>query len=377
MNTVVYPQNLLGFTRSGLELFFESLGEKPFRARQLLKWIYQRDIHSFSSMTDLSKSLRFLLENKATLTLPEIVDQKASSDGTVKWLIKLHDRNCIETVYIPETDRGTLCVSSQVGCGLNCTFCATARQGYNRNLDTSEIISQVILANRALSTDPELNSNSIFRFQEKPVTNIVMMGMGEPLLNLENVIKAMHLMMDDYAFGLSKRRITLSTAGHVPGIDALAERCRVSLAVSLHAPNDDLRSKLVPLNRKYPIKALLNSCHRYCNFGNRIRVTFEYVMLKGINDDIKHARELSGLLQDVACKVNLIPFNSYSGIPYERSTSDQIERFSEELRRRNIFVITRKTRGDDIEAACGQLAGDFADRTKRSQRISKQQIALS
>ncbi len=323
-------------------------------------------------MTDLSKSLRLLLENRAALTLPEIVNQKASRDGTVKWLMKLHDGNCIETVYIPETDRGTLCVSSQVGCSLNCTFCATARQGYNRNLDTSEIISQVILANRSLSDDPQLRVNSIFKDRERPVTNIVMMGMGEPLLNLDNVISAMHLMMDDYALGLSKRRVTLSTAGHVPGIDALAERCRVSLAVSLHAPNDDLRSKLVPLNRKYPIKVLLNSCRRYCNLGNRMRVTFEYVMLKGVNDDIEHARQLSGLLQDIACKVNLIPFNPYHGIPYERSAHDQIERFGEELRSRNIFVITRKTRGDDIEAACGQLAGDFADRTQRSERVAMQ-----
>ena len=204
-----------------------------------------------------------------------------------------------------------------------------------------------------------------------------MMGMGEPLLNLDNVIAAMHLMMDDYSFGLSKRRVTLSTAGHVPGIDALAQRCRVSLAVSLHAPNDELRSQLVPLNRKYPIKVLLDSCRRYCNLGSRMRVTFEYVMLQGVNDDMKHARQLAGLLQDVACKVNLIPFNPYSGISYRRSGPDQIERFSEELRSRNIFVITRKTRGDDIEAACGQLAGDFADRTQRSQRVSMQQVAVS
>ncbi len=370
-------QNLLCLDRSGLELFFENMGEKPFRARQLLKWVYQRDIQSFSSMTDLGKPLRMLLENKAKLALPEIISQKASIDGTVKWLIKLHDGNCIETVYIPEPDRGTLCVSSQVGCSLNCTFCATARQGFNRNLDAGEIISQVMLANRALSTDPKLSANPIFRSQERPVTNVVMMGMGEPLLNLDNVIAAMHLMMDDCSFGLSKRRVTLSTAGHVPGMNALAERCRVSLAVSLHAPNDELRSQLVPLNRKYPIKVLLDSCRRYCKLGNRMRVTFEYVMLQDVNDDLQHARQLAELLQDIACKVNLIPFNPYSGIRYKRSTTDRIERFSEELRSRNIFVITRKTRGDDIEAACGQLAGDFADRTQRSQRVLMQQVAVS
>ncbi|MCY4148725.1 MAG: 23S rRNA (adenine(2503)-C(2))-methyltransferase RlmN [Gammaproteobacteria bacterium] len=370
-------QNLLCLDRSGLELFFENMGEKPFRARQLLKWVYQRDIQSFSSMTDLGKSLRLLLEDKAQLALPEIISQKASIDGTVKWLIKLHDGNCIETVYIPEPDRGTLCVSSQVGCSLNCSFCATARQGFNRNLDAGEIISQVMLANRVLSAGPELSPNPVHHSRERPVTNIVMMGMGEPLLNLDNVVAAMHLMMDDCSFGLSRRRVTLSTAGHVPGIDALAERCRVSLAVSLHAPNDELRSQLVPLNRKYPIKALLDSCRRYCNSGNRMRVTVEYVMLQGVNDEMKHARQLAALLQDLACKVNLIPFNPYSGIAYERSTPGQIERFSEELRARNIFVVARKTRGDDIEAACGQLAGDFADRTQRSQRVSMQQVALS
>ena len=370
-------QNLLCLDRSGLELFFENMGEKPFRARQLLKWVYKRDIQSFSSMTDLGKSLRLLLEDKAQLALPEIISQKASIDGTVKWLIKLHDGNCIETVYIPEPDRGTLCVSSQVGCSLNCSFCATARQGFNRNLDAGEIISQVMLANRVLSAGPELSPNPVHHSRERPVTNIVMMGMGEPLLNLDNVVAAMHLMMDDCSFGLSRRRVTLSTAGHVPGIDALAERCRVSLAVSLHAPNDELRSQLVPLNRKYPIKALLDSCRRYCNSGNRMRVTVEYVMLQGVNDEMKHARQLAALLQDLACKVNLIPFNPYSGIAYERSTPGQIERFSEELRARNIFVVARKTRGDDIEAACGQLAGDFADRTQRSQRVSMQQVALS
>lgn len=369
-------QNLLCLDRSGLESFFKDMGEKPFRARQLLKWVYQRDVQSFTSMTDLSKPLRLLLENKARLPLPDIVSQQASVDGTVKWLIKLHDGNCIETVYIPEPDRGTLCVSSQVGCSLNCTFCATARQGYNRNLDAGEIISQVMLANRALSTDAALSKSLGSQFQGRPVTNVVMMGMGEPLLNLDNVVAAMRLMTDDCSFGLSRRRVTLSTAGHVPGIDALAARCRVSLAVSLHAPNDELRSQLVPLNRKYPIKTLLDSCRRYCHYGTRMRVTLEYVMLRDVNDHLEHAQQLAKLLQDVPCKVNLIPFNPYSGIPYKRSCPEQIERFSEELRRKNIFAVTRRTRGEDIEAACGQLAGEFADRTHRSQRMSQQQQAL-
>lgn len=368
-------QNLLCLDRTGLESYFRELGEKPFRARQLLKWIYQRDVLSFASMTDLSKSLRLQLEKSASLALPEIISERISQDGTVKWLIKLDDDNCIETVYIPESDRGTLCVSSQVGCSLNCTFCATARQGYNRNLHAGEIIAQVLLAKRALSRDSERDPKPMHETSNRLVTNVVMMGMGEPLLNLDNVISAMCLMMDDCSFGLSKRRVTLSTAGHVPGIDELAKRCQVSLAVSLHAPNDELRSKLVPLNRKYPIKLLLDSCRRYCKSGNRMRVTFEYIMLAGVNDDIRHAQQLAGILQDVACKVNLIPFNPYPGIQYQRSSPEQIERFSDELRRKNIFAVTRKTRGEDIDAACGQLAGEFTDRTRRSERMAKQPLA--
>ncbi|MXZ80685.1 MAG: 23S rRNA (adenine(2503)-C(2))-methyltransferase RlmN [Gammaproteobacteria bacterium] len=370
-------ENLLCLDRSALESYFVSMGEKPFRARQLLQWIYQRDVLSFSGMTDLSKPLRTRLDSEACLILPEIVSQRTSTDGTVKWLIRLRDGNCIETVYIPEPDRGTLCISSQVGCSLNCTFCATARQGYNRNLDAGEIISQVLLASRALKNDERLRALRPDRALERPVTNVVLMGMGEPLLNLDNVVAAMRLMMDDLSFGLSWRRVTLSTAGHVPGIDALAKLCRVALAVSLHAPNDELRTRLVPLNRKYPIRMLLDSCRRYSNAGNRIRVTFEYVMLEDVNDDIGHARELAGLLQDIACKVNLIPFNPYPGILYKRSGPDRIARFSEELRRKDVFVVTRRTRGEDIEAACGQLAGDFSDRTRRSLRMSRPQSELS
>lgn len=371
------PENLLCLDRPALESYFATMGEKPFRARQLLQWIYQRDVLSFSGMTDLGKPLRTRLESEACLILPEIVSQRTSTDGTVKWLIRLRDGNCIETVYIPEPDRGTLCISSQVGCSLNCTFCATARQGYNRNLDAGEIISQVLLASRALRNDERLGALRPDRALERPVTNVVLMGMGEPLLNLDNVVAAMRLMMDDLSFGLSWRRVTLSTAGHVPGIDALVKRCRVALAVSLHAPNDALRTRLVPLNRKYPIRMLLDSCRQYSNAGNRVRVTFEYVMLEDVNDGIGHARELAGLLQDIACKVNLIPFNPYPGILYRRSGPDRIARFSEELRRRNVFVVTRRTRGEDIEAACGQLAGDFSDRTRRSLRMSRPQSELA
>ncbi len=363
-----------------MESFFLNIGEKGFRAKQILQWVYQRNTISYSEMTDFSKTLREKLNSLSNLSMPEVASEQRSVDGTVKWLFRLHDGNCIETVYIPEADRGTLCISSQVGCGLNCTFCSTARQGFNRNPDIGEIISQLWLANTLLEK-MELSEGQIFQRhdndQRRPVTNVVMMGMGEPLLNYDNVVAAMKLMMDDFAFGLSRRRVTLSTAGMVPMIDRLKIDCPVSLAVSLHAPNDELRDKLVPLNKKYPIAELLDSCKNYVDRNNRQRVTFEYVMLKGINDSAFHAKQLGYLLKEVPSKVNLIPFNRFPETQFERSSNNAIHRFSEVLQKMNIFTITRKTRGDDIDAACGQLAGDFVDRTKRSTRMKQMEVTFS
>ena len=380
-----------------MEAFFGTMGEKGFRAKQILQWVYQRKVTRYDEMTDLSKSLRSKLADVTCLDMPKIVSQQLSSDGTCKWLLELKDGNCIETVYIPEKDRGTLCASSQVGCGLNCTFCATARQGYNRNLDIDEIIAQVWIANDALESlgvstdfdDPEDGLNVQGRDikglakgpvkgsshdQRRPVTNVVMMGMGEPLLNFDHVVGAMNLMMDDFSFGLSRRRVTLSTAGVVPAIDRLRETCPVSLAVSLHAPFDELRDKLVPINKKYPIHQLLDACRRYVGENNRQRITFEYVMLKGVNDTRAHARALVNLLRDVPSKVNLIPFNPFDGVQFERSDQSTIDRFRDILLGQGVFTIMRKTRGDDIDAACGQLAGDFTDRTKRSQLMKSLKV---
>lgn len=354
--------NLLELDRSALREWFETNGERSFRADQIMKWVYHHGVVDFESMTDLSAKLREQLGSDARLGLPRIKRDQISEDGTRKWLLELDDGNAIETVFIPETDRGTLCVSSQVGCALNCSFCATARQGYNRNLTTAEIIGQVIVANHCLTT-PETEG--------RVISNVVMMGMGEPLLNFDNVIPAMKLMMDDYGFGLSRRRVTLSTAGVVPGIDRLREECPVALAVSLHAPDDELRNELVPLNKKYPIEQLLDACWRYTRLHARERITFEYVMLKGINDSDAHARELGRILKRIPAKVNLIPFNPFEGIGYERSDPKRIDRFRDLLFKADLMTITRKTRGDDIEAACGQLAGKIHDRTKRSVRMAQ------
>ena len=378
-----------------MDAFFAVMGEKKFRSQQVMQWIYQRKTIDISQMTNLSKVLRQRLQEAADCALPEIVSEQVSKDGTCKWLLKLHDGNCIETVYIPEDDRGTLCVSSQVGCSLNCSFCATARQGFSRNLGVNEIIAQVWLANYSLERMMEQDAEGIegakrvLRLpnidgdnpidQRRPVTNVVMMGMGEPLANFDNVVAAMNLMMDDFSFGLSKRRVTLSTAGMVPAIDKLSETCPVSLAVSLHAPNNELRNELVPLNRKYPIEVLLDACKRYIGEKNRQRITFEYVMLDGINDSPAHARQLAKLLADVPAKVNLIPFNPFAGIPYKRSPRNVIDRFRDILLSSNVFTVTRRTRGDDIDAACGQLAGEFTDRTRRSERMKRtsQKVAFS
>ena len=356
---VAVRPNLLDFNRAGLADLFRAMGEKPFRATQVLQWIHQYAVTDFAAMTNLGKDLRARLQETTVLTVPEVVSDQQAQDGTRKWLLRLADGNCIETVFIPEEDRGTLCVSSQVGCALDCTFCSTAQQGFNRNLTTAEIIAQLWVANRALGRDPR---------GERIITNVVMMGMGEPLLNFDNVVAAMNIMLDDFAYGLSKRRVTLSTSGIVPALERLHEVCPVSLAVSLHAPDDALRTQLVPINKKYPIAELLDACRRYVAGDSRRRVTFEYVMLEGVNDSPEHARALAALLQNVPCKINLIPFNPFPQTRYRRSSAQTIDRFRDILLAHNLVTITRRTRGDDIDAACGQLAGRFNDRTKRTQR---------
>jgi len=355
--------NLLNLSRPEMEEFFAGLGEKPFRASQVFKWIYQSGIDNFSEMTNLSKSLRVRLEEIAEIRPPKIVLDHASEDGTHKWVVEIDSGNHIETVFIPEKNRGTLCISSQVGCALACTFCSTAQQGFNRNLTTAEIIGQLWVANKALGFKS---------LDERIISNVVMMGMGEPLLNFDNVVRAMNIMMDDFSFGLSKRRVTLSTAGVVPAIDRLREVTDVSLALSLHAPNDELRDQLVPLNKKYPIREVLEACKRYVSTDRR-RITIEYVMLDGVNDSVKHAHELVKLLRSVPAKVNLIPFNPFPNTAYRRSSRDAIDRFRDILMQHDLTTVTRKTRGEDIDAACGQLVGKVLDKTKRNLKKNIQQ----
>ncbi|MDH3692697.1 MAG: 23S rRNA (adenine(2503)-C(2))-methyltransferase RlmN [Gammaproteobacteria bacterium] len=359
--TGVERTNLLGRDRETMERFFAELGEAPFRASQVMKWIYQHNTTDFEAMTNLSRALRRRLSEVACVRAPTIVRDVVGVDGTRKWLIQVDAGNCVESVFIPEVGRGTLCISSQVGCVLNCSFCATARQGYNRNLTSAEIIGQLWLARQALD-----DTNTFGRI----VTNVVMMGMGEPLLNFDSVVSAMRIMLDDFGYGLSRRRVTLSTAGVVPGIYRLNDECAVSLAVSLHAPNDMLRDQLVPLNRKYKLDELLQACRHYVVHEPRRKVTFEYVMLHGVNDREQHARELAQLLADVPAKVNLIPFNPFPESGYRRSSSSAIDRFRDILLAKGIMTITRRPRGDDIDAACGQLAGKVCDRTRRSLRSS-------
>ncbi|MEJ2574586.1 MAG: 23S rRNA (adenine(2503)-C(2))-methyltransferase RlmN [Gammaproteobacteria bacterium] len=359
MSLSVDKVNLLNFDRQALEAFFTAAGEKAFRATQVLQWVHQRGIDDFAAMSNLSMALRARLQDTAEIRVPELVMEQGSRDGTRKWLLKLDGGNCIETVFIPEMDRGTLCVSSQVGCSLNCRFCSTAQQGFNRNLTTAEIIGQLLVAYRALGDTPK---------GERRISNVVLMGMGEPLLNFDNVVRAMNIMTDDFAYGLSKRRVTLSTAGMVPMIDRLREVCHVSLAVSLHAPNDALRDELVPLNRKYPIAELLAACKRYVAGAPHRKVTFEYVMLDGVNDSPAHARELVGVLEGVPAKINLIPFNPFPNTSYACSSSAAIDAFRHIVTRAGLVTVTRKTRGDDIDAACGQLVGKVMDRTRRSRR---------
>ena len=339
--------NLLGLTRPELEAFVASLGSKPFRARQLMSWLYKRGEGSFESMSDLARDFRAQLALHAEVKVPEIVSAHSSSDGTRKWLLRADASQAFETVFIPETDRGTLCISSQVGCVLDCSFCSTAQQGFNRNLTAAEIVGQVWLANRELGFEPG---------GQRRITNVVLMGMGEPLANFRNVVPAIRVLMDDFGFDISRRRVTLSTSGLVPQIYKLAEEVNCALAVSLHAPDDALRDELVPINRKHPIAELLEACWHYLDEQNGRSVTFEYVMLDGVNDHLEHARQLVRLLKGKPAKLNLIPFNPFPGTTYRRSPMPVITRFRDELIQRGVLATIRRTRGDDIDAACGQLA---------------------
>jgi len=356
--------NLLGQNRAQLEALLELLGEKKWHAGQVMKWIHHRYADDFSGMSDISKSLRASLEQLCVIREPEIITEQVSADGTRKWLVRAASGSAVETVFIPEDGRGTLCVSSQVGCPLDCSFCSTGKQGFNSNLTAAEIIGQLRIAIRALS--------SVYPDRSRVVTNVVMMGMGEPLLNLQNVIRAVELMMDDFGYGISKRKVTISTSGVVPAIYKLAETTDASLAVSLHAPNDELRSQLVPINRKYPIAELLTACRRYAeNFGEKRTVTIEYTLLDGVNDRPEHAEELAALLRDFPCKINLIPFNPFPGSGYKRPNTISVRMFQDRLVRAGHSVTVRTTRGQDIQAACGQLVGEVQDRTRRQQKYRR------
>lgn len=363
--------NLLGMPRARMEAFMVSLGEKPWRAQQLLKWIYHRSVDDFGQMTDISRALRERLDTCAEVRAPQVAEEHVSADGTRKWLVRVDGGGSVETVLIPEEGRNTLCVSSQVGCALDCSFCSTGKQGFQRDLSAAEIIGQVWIAARAIGLPK--------RGGERQITNIVMMGMGEPLLNFDNVVAALDLMMDDLAYGISKRRVTLSTAGVVPALDRLAGLSEASLAISLHAPNDELRSRLMPVNRRYPIRMLLDSARRYMEAqpdAKRV-VTVEYTLIKGVNDSVELAQELAELLRDFPCKINLIPFNPFQQSDYERPSRNAVSRFWNVLNDAGYRVTVRATRGDDIEAACGQLVGQVRDRTKRSARHRRAAPATS
>ena len=351
--------NLMDLTRQQMREFFKELGEKPFRADQLVKWIYHFGEDNFDNMTNINKKLREKLKAVAEIKAPEVAVEQRSADGTIKWAMQVGEQQ-VETVYIPEADRATLCVSSQVGCALACTFCSTAQQGFNRNLTVSEIIGQVWRASKIIGN---FGVTGI-----RPITNVVMMGMGEPLLNVANVVPAMEIMLDDFAYGLSKRRVTLSTSGVVPALDNLSKMIDVALAISLHAPNDELRDEIVPINKKYNIKMLIDSVNRYLSVSNANhgKVTIEYVMLDHVNDGVEHAHQLAEVLKNTPCKINLIPWNPFPEAPYAKSSNTRIDRFQKTLMEYGFTVIIRKTRGDDIDAACGQLAGDVIDRTKRT-----------
>ncbi len=361
MHGAAEKTNLLGLDRQALEAFFVKLGEKPFRARQIMKWIYHHGVADFDAMTDLGKGLRETLKQTAVVRVPEVLTEQISEDGTRKWLLCMDSANNIETVLIPDDERGTLCISSQVGCAMDCSFCATGKQGFNRNLTAAEIIGQVWMANHSLGAKPG---------SERMITNVVFMGMGEPLANYKHVVTAINVLLDDFGYGLSKRRVTVSTSGLVPNMYKLAQDCDVALAVSLHAPDDALRDVLVPINKVHPIAELMQACRDYvaAKDHRHIEVTFEYVMLAGVNDSLEHAKRLADVVKGVPCKINLIPFNSFPGTEYTRSPQATIDAFAKLLWQRDIVTITRRTRGDDIDAACGQLAGKVKDRIRRAER---------
>ena len=364
--------NLLDFDASQMAAYVLSLEEKPFRARQLLRWIHRRGARDFDVMSDLAKSLRAKLMQHAHISAPAVLSDVTADDGTRKWLLDVGLGNAVEAVFIPEADRGTLCISTQAGCAVNCVFCSTGRQGFNRNLTTAEIIGQLWMAEHLLRASGTATSD-----RDRAISNVVLMGMGEPLQNYDAVVPALRLMLDDNAYGLSRRRVTLSTSGMVPLIDRLAADCPVALAVSLHASNDALRDTLVPLNRKYPLRELLAACRRYLRVAPRDFITFEYVMLDGINDSDQHAAELVTLVADVPCKFNLIPFNPFPQSGFERSSAERIRTFAQHLTDAGIVTTTRRTRGDDIDAACGQLAGDIRDRTRLNDRTARKVIPLT
>jgi len=361
--------NLLGLNRQDMEAFFAELGEKAFRASQLIKWIHQLNVTDFDQMTNLSKQLRARLKEKACIQGLSVEVDQLSKDGTRKWLLALPDGNRIETVFIPEDDRGTLCISSQVGCALDCSFCSTARQGFSRNLSVAEIISQVWLAAHSLQEEKKPG---------RKITNVVLMGMGEPLLNFDNVMKAIDVMLDDFAYGLSKRRVTVSTAGVVPAMDRLAERHDVQLAISLHATRDELRDDLVPINKKYKLQELISACKRFmAKRSPRSRLTIEYVMLAGVNDARQDAEELISLLDGISVLVNLIPFNPFPNSGYSTSSNNAVRRFQDVLMQAGMTTVIRKTRGEDIDAACGQLVGKVEDKSRRESRFIKPRLGMS
>tara|TARA_R110000764_G_scaffold8152_2_gene27800 strand:- start:6060 stop:7220 length:1161 start_codon:yes stop_codon:yes gene_type:complete len=370
MTNATSKTNLLGLTQQKLEAFFEQLGEKRFRAGQIMKWIHHYGVDNFDEMTNVSKVLREKLKVCAEIRGPEVVSEDISRDGTRKWVVRVASGSCVETVYIPQNGRGTLCVSSQAGCALDCSFCSTGKQGFNSDLSVAEIIGQVWIANKSFGSVPGT--------MDRAVTNVVMMGMGEPLLNFDNVVDSMLLMMDDLGYGISKRKVTLSTSGVVPMIEKLGEVTDVALALSLHAPNNALRSQLVPLNKKYPLEVLLPACKKYISgLGEKRSLTIEYTMLKDVNDLPEHAAEMIELLRDIPCKINLIPFNPFPHSGYERPSNNAIRRFQDMLHQAGYNVTVRTPRGEDIDAACGQLVGQVMDRTRRSERyIAVRQLAV-
>ncbi|UJJ32540.1 23S rRNA (adenine(2503)-C(2))-methyltransferase RlmN [Halopseudomonas maritima] len=369
MTDTTSKTNLLGLTQQKLEAFFEGLGEKRFRAGQVMKWMHHYGVDNFDDMTNIGKALREKLKANAEIRGPEVVSEDISRDGTRKWVVRVASGSCVETVYIPQNGRGTLCVSSQAGCALDCSFCSTGKQGFNSDLTVAEIIGQVWIASKSFGSVPAT--------ADRAVTNVVMMGMGEPLLNYDNVVDAMTLMMDDLGYGISKRKVTLSTSGVVPMINKLAEDMDVALALSLHAPNNALRNELVPLNKKYPLEVLLPACKSYiAGLGEKRSLTIEYTLLKGVNDQPEHAAEMIELLRDIPCKINLIPFNPFPYSGYERPSNNAIRRFQDMLHNAGYNVTVRTTRGEDIDAACGQLVGQVMDRTRRSERyIAVRQLA--